>query len=280
MTKEEWRIFIAILVSLCSLVGTMSFLVGRAKGWRDRHNHVDRDNLVVESAIFKPLPDGRIEFAIETLDRLPTLHEVFGNPHVEGIVRKLVGRRKAGEPLFTSGQDHYDAMERVCTFITGPDPAATQSAMFGRHDDYNIDDTAVILTSARGEDGIVMPRILKANPANLLQLEDPAFIAQLAPLRAVHKDYLALLQRMAILYKESQKTFKNCTDEREAGKQAAVWTAIIRTQKTMTLEVVTDVVNASVVRLMKEALATAGTHALSSAGTLRDRLDALPGHSS
>ncbi|MBP9669329.1 MAG: hypothetical protein KBE09_03500 [Candidatus Pacebacteria bacterium] len=276
ITKEEWRIFIAIAVSLCSLVGTLSFLYGRAKGWRDRRNHIDRDNLVVESAIFKARSDGRIEFAIETLNQLPTLHAVFGNPHLEHAVRKAVTRRTSGQPLLAPGSEHYDAMERVCTYVTGPDPAATQSALFGRHDAYYVDETAVLLTSAAGEDGIIMPRIIKANPSDLRELRAGTFDGKMVPLREVHRDYIPLLRRMAEEYVKSQAIFAGNPNERDAGRQAGVWVAVIRTQKVVTHEMVVDMVTRAVRRIITEAsMVPTGLAAEKQGASLTDRLKSV-----
>lgn len=235
MSREELRVLLAILTSACALFGYIFFALGKARGWRDRRNAIERDNVVVEAAIFRDLPDGRVEFAIETADRMPHLNEVFCNARLEARVRAQVTRCTPGEPLFPPGDDHYVAMERVGLLITGSDTIATQSALLGRHDEYYIDEVAVILTAARGEDGQMMPRIIKASPANLLNLLDPAFTARLVTLREVHRDYIPVLEGMARHHARAKTLFSTALDERAAGREAGVWTTHIRTQRTALL---------------------------------------------
>ena len=123
----------------------------------------------------------------------------------------------------------------VGLLITGSDSVATQSALLGRHDEYNLDRVAVLLTAARGEDGLQMPRIIKANPADLLRLLAPGVAERIVTLRQVHRDYLPILLGMARHHVESARIFASTADEREAGHKAAVWTTYIRTQRTTPL---------------------------------------------
>ena len=232
MSREELRVLLAILTSACALFGYLFFVLGKARGWRDRHNAVQRDNVVVESALFRDLPDGRVELAIETADRMPQLGEVFCNARLEGRVRAHIPRCVPGDPLFPPGDDHYIAMERVGLLITGSDTIATQSALHGRHDDYHLDRVAVFLTAARGEDDVMMPRIIKANPDDLKRLSDPSFVARLITLRQVHRLYIPVLAGMARHYARAETLFATTADERAAGREAGVWTAHVRTQRT------------------------------------------------
>ena len=149
MSADEVRVMLAIAVSGCGLCGYVFFLLGKARGWTDRHLEVDRDNVVVESAILRDLPDGRIELAIETADRMPSLHEVLCDAHLETKAKSRVALCKPGDPLFGEGHDHAVAMERVGLLVTGADPVATQSALLGRHSDYHVDSTAIFFTSTR-----------------------------------------------------------------------------------------------------------------------------------
>lgn len=248
MSREELRAVLAILTSACALFGYIFFVLGKARGWNDRRNAIERDNVVIEAAIFRDLLDGRIEFAIETADRMPHLNEVFCNSRLEQKVRAQIPRCTPGEPLFPPGDEHYVAMERVGLLITGSDPIATQSALLGRHGDYHIDEVAVILTAARGEDGQMMPRIIKANPADLQRLLDPAFVTRLVTLRQVHRDYIPVMQGMARHHARSVGLLKNAPDERAASREAGVWTTHIRTQRTalMTEEQVRRIVREEV----------------------------------
>jgi hypothetical protein len=235
MSAEEWRVLLAILASCCGLVGYMFFALGKARGWNDMRKEIDRNNVAIESAIFRDRPDGKVELAIETADRMPHLSEVFCNARLESRVRVHVPRCEPGEPLFRPGDDHYLAMERVGLAITGSDPVATQSALLGRHDEYHLDQVAFMLTAARGEDGQQMARIIKANPSQLLRLREPGFADRIVTLRQVHSAYLPILLSMAKHHAAAQSMFETSTDERQAGRDAPVWTVIVRTQRTATM---------------------------------------------
>ena len=244
MSREEIRVLLAIAASACALCGYVFFMLGKARGWADRHAEVDRNNVVVESAFLRELPGGRVELAIETADRMPTLHEVLCDARLERLARARVSSCEPGDPLFGTGDDHYIAMERVGLLITGADHIATQSAMMGRHDDYHIDTVAVLLTSARGEDGLKMARIIKTNPDDLARLLEEAYIARIVPLRQVHRDYIPVLRTMARHYAAALADFELNSDEREAGRHAAVWTTFVRSQRTLTANEVRRIVEA------------------------------------
>lgn len=233
VTPEEWRIFIGIAVGLCALTGYIGHEIGRFRGWSDRRHSRDRDNVIEASVILRPLPDGRTEFAIETEDQLPTITQVFGNPHLEAKVRTNVPRCMIGGQLLPPGRDHYLAMERAGIHVTGPDPVATQSAMFHREGELHADLTAFMLTCAVGEDGITMPHLIKASPDDLLRMADPDFVARLVPFREVHGTYIPIVQKMSAEYAKSHALFVQY-DERRAGERAGVWTTMIRTQKALT----------------------------------------------
>ena len=255
MSREEVRVLLAIVVSCCGLCGYLFFLLGKARGWTDRRREIGRNNVVVESAIFRDLPDGSIEFAIETADRMPPLSELLCDGHLEARARKLVSSCVPGDPLFGHGHDHYVAMERVGLLITGSDPVATQSALLGRHDDYHLDRVAFVLTCARGEDGLQMARIIKANPRDLDRLRDPDVIRRIVPLRQVHSYYVPILETMAAHYAASLEAFARDADERKAGRAAAVWTTFIRTQRTMAMT------EAELRRIVRDELAGVGAGA-------------------
>lgn len=250
MSRDEIRVLLAIAVSACGLCGYLFFVLGKARGWNDRRNEIDRNNVVIESAILRDLPDGTIELAIETADRMPPLAEVLCDDHLASRARGRVSACVPGDPLFGAGDDHYVAMERVCLLITGSDPGATQSALMGRHEEYHLDRVAVLLTAARGEDGLLLARVIKANPIDLERLLDPGFAEKVLPVRQVHSAYLPLLHTMARHFVTSREAFRGTADEREAGRIAAVWTALIRTQRTT---VVTEVEMRRIVRAEIEA---------------------------
>lgn len=235
MSRDELRVLLAIMLSSCGLFGYIFFLLGKARGWADRRREIARDNIVIESAILRDLPDGRIELAIETADRMPPLAEVLCDGHLEARARTLVATCKPGDPLFGHGPDHYKAMERVGVAITGADLVATQSALFGRHGEYHLDRTAFIITGARGEDGLQMARIIKANTDSLERLLAKDVAGRIVPLRQVHLSYLPILLRMADHYRASKEQFERQPDERTAGRLAPVWTAYIRSHRTSIL---------------------------------------------
>lgn len=249
ITPDEWRIFIAITVGLCGLVGYIAHAVGKTRGWNDRRHDRDRDNVIVASLIFEPLSGGRKRFSIETDDQLPTLSQVFGNPHLERKIKNAVGHRAPGERLFKPGDDHYLAMERVSIHLTGPDPAATQAALFHRDGEYHTDFVATWLICAIGEDGIKMTHIIKANPKDLEDLGTPGFLESLVPLRQVHKRYLDVAIAMSREYTESKWIFKEATaagQERFAGEKASVWTVPVRTQRALTEERAREIVHSAI----------------------------------
>lgn len=231
LTKDEWRVILALVVSVGSLTSYLFFVLGKARGWRDVRKAIDRDNIVVESVILVPTKDPKVfGFTIETLNLLPTLHEVFASTQLEGHIKRQVAKTKEGAPLFPAGELRYTAMERACLYITGCDPVATQAAMCGRHNDYHSDSVAMYLTAARGEDGHMMPRLLKAFP-HALELVAKKDEYTFIPLRQVHEDYIPLVRQMAVQFASSQKFFAEEKSERIAGQYAAVWTTIVRTHK-------------------------------------------------
>ena len=79
-----------------------------------------------------------------------------------------------------------------------------------------------------------MAHIIKANPRDLERLENESLNGRIVPLRQVHGRYLPVLQAMARHWVAAKAEFARNSDERTAGRKAAVWTAVIRTQRTMT----------------------------------------------
>lgn len=236
ITWREWAVFLSMTVAITTIAARLAYGWGRFKGWHDRRQNVDRDNITIATPILHDNGDGTIAFSIETHQGRPDLHQVFGDRRIENEVRRAVTGRESGLPLFgPNSPDHYVAMERTCLFLSGPDPVATQSAAFRRPGDYEEDRAAVYLTALAGEDGVRTPHIIKVDPYWLERVvADDDFRAKLRPTRQVYGHYIDALVRMAYEHVESQNYFRTISDEKRAGALATVWTVIVRTQKTLT----------------------------------------------
>ena len=237
MTPEDRKVLVQTLAGVATIAtfifGTMWMQMRKLRARVDLSREIDGDDIVEENVIFSRDPDATPRVAIESQHGPIKTTAVFGNDSLVKDAGHFVRKNKSGEPLFPAGKKHYLAMERTCSHVTGNDPPASMSAMFGRTDDYEHDSVLVYLTSMRGEDGQQMAHILKANAADLAAMLDERYVKVLRGVRQVHSAYIPALIRMAHFAQEAKKLYDQNGDEREEGTHAFVWTALVRTQKSI-----------------------------------------------
>lgn len=237
LSEEEARYvaaLIGIVAAFFTILGTgtsvITYRLGQLMGWRDYRRSIDRYTVRCQRFIVEPGPDGKMVFVVETA-AMESLSTVFGTNHLAKIVANAVGIGEPGRALLPPGRERYRALARASSFVTGNNEQASQSAMFGRFDEYHCDMTAVMLTWARGDDGESVPRILMASPELLDEALNEKFIDELPSLRASYEHYKAILREMAKAFQESNEIFANVPDHREAGGSAEVWLVMNRTPK-------------------------------------------------
>ncbi|NBV77113.1 hypothetical protein EBR66_03060 [bacterium] len=241
VTADEWRVFLAIVVSLCAIVGYFTYGWARARGYNDGRKGIDRDNVAVVNIAFRELP-GYVEIRGITPPELPTLDKVFGSARLQALVRKHVTHVRPGQPLLPRGAIHHSGMERIHRHITGDDTVATEDAVDENHGAYVQRNRAFMLTALKSDDGMMMPHVIKVNPGRLVQMLDADFVARLVPHRQSHAVYIEAMVEMAKQYELSRALFAEATleNEIEIGQQAPVWTAEILTRKTPGIEQALD----------------------------------------
>lgn len=267
MAPGELVLYVSIL-SLLSLILLILIRSARASNEtrrllariQDKRHNLDRDNIVIVTAILDPVTDG-VEFMAETHPGAPLIGTVFTSDHIAAEARRRSLHCTPGRPLFVLGtDDHYKAMEQAYRFLSGPVPSATEAAATGHHDEQRISSQKMLLTVMEGEDGINTPHILKGDAEVIRRL---ATLGDHGLFRATHRAYAEVFASMHDVIASSARLFEAAKSTgsveavKEAGRNAAVWTVPIRTSKLLT--------EADVRRIIREELATALSRSRSAA---------------
>lgn len=235
---------IAAIVGICSgATAVLAFILGRALAWKRAYADVrefkkglDGDNVVIERLITTQIGPNEIRFDTETAHGSHNLRDVLGNDAFFGRAQAALKKRRIDGRIFLPGPDHRLMMQRVRRYITGNSESASMSAMFGRREEFHVDEVAFAVRHMEGTDGFEMFHILVANPKFLRSIaNDPSVMGGITFQKgSLKRRFGEFLLTLAADHAASEKELKAVTDEaseKVAQQKATFWPALIRTPK-------------------------------------------------